>query len=62
MLLDVPDLQDPVRVQRVNPSRALVNYTVNDVVVLEGWPSSKVDRLKHFGSRDVILAQLILSI
>lgn len=62
ILFNVPDLKDPVRVQSVDPSTPLVTYHIDDVVVFERRPSSKVDRLKHFGSRDIILAQLVLSV
>jgi hypothetical protein len=44
VLLDVPNLEDPVRVYRVNSSTSLVDNHVNDVVVLERWPGSQRNR------------------
>ena len=62
ILLDVPNLQDPVRVQSVNPATPLIAHEVNNVVVLERWSSTKVNTLERLGGRDVVLTELVLSV
>ena len=42
VLLDVPDFENPVGIQRVDASTALVAHHVDDVVVLQGWLRAEV--------------------
>lgn len=44
VLLDVPDLENPVRVNRIDSSTPLVDNHIDNVVVLERWPSSERNR------------------
>ena len=44
-MLDVPDLKDPVGVERVNSAASLVTHQVDDVVVLEWWPGAEIHAL-----------------
>jgi hypothetical protein len=63
LLFDVPDFEDPVGVQCVKTAGLLVDYKVNDVVVLQGRSGAQVDYLQRRGSLcDIVLAQLILTI
>ena len=62
VLLDVPDLQDPVRVQSVDAPTSLVAHHIDDIVVLERRPGAQVDRLEGLGRRDIVLAELVLTV
>ena len=42
LLLDIPNFEDPVRVQSIETARLLVNYKVDDIVVLERGPGAQV--------------------
>ena len=46
ILLDVPDLEDPVRVQRIDTATTLVTNHIDDIVMLERGPGPKVHRLE----------------
>ena len=61
-MLDVPDLQDPVRVESVNTTTSLVTDKVDDVVVLERRSGSQVDVLEHLSRADIVLRELVLSV
>jgi len=60
VLLDVPDLKDPVLVQGVDTPRGLITHHVDDVVMLEGRAGAKVDWWEGPVGRDVILVELVL--
>ena len=62
ILLDVPDLQDPVRVESVNATTSLITDKVDDVVVLERRSGSQVDVLEHLSRADIVLRELVLSV
>ena len=60
ILLNVPDLKDPILVECVNAARGLIANHVNNVVMLEGWSGTQVHRRERSISGDVILVQLVL--
>lgn len=62
VLLNVPNLEDPVRVDRVDAAAPLVNDHIDNVVVLERWSSAKRHWCQLLPRGNIILAQLILSI
>ena len=61
-MLDVPDLEDPVGVERVNSAASLVTHQVDDVVVLEWRPGAEIHALEGLGRRDIMLGELILPV
>ena len=61
-MLDVPDFEDPVRVERVDAATPLVTHHVDNVIVLQGRPRSQVDRLQSPGCSHVVLAELVAAV
>ena len=58
-MLDVPDFQNPVGVESVDSSTCLIADHVDDLIVLERWPSPQVHRLEAAHSGDIVLVQLV---
>lgn len=60
ILLDVPDLKDPILVQCVDTPRGLITYHIDDVVMLEGRAGTEVDWWEGPICGDIILVELVL--
>ena len=62
ILLDVPDLQDPVRVQRVYAPTSLITDEINNVIVFKRRSGAQIYALKRSCRRYIVLAKLVLTI
>ena len=60
ILLDVPDLKDPILVQCVDTPRGLITNHIDDVVMLEGRAGTEVDWWEGPVGGDIILVELVL--
>ena len=58
--LDIPNLQDPVGVESIDPSALLINHHIDDVVVLQRRSSSNIDTLDGLLSYHIIMCKHIL--
>ena len=62
VLLDVPNFKDPVRIDCVNATTSLVNYHVDDVVMLQWWSRSQTNRSQRLVSCNIVLLELVLRV
>tara|TARA_B110000285_G_C14854999_1_gene481796 strand:- start:50 stop:349 length:300 start_codon:yes stop_codon:yes gene_type:complete len=62
ILLDAPDLEDPVRIQGVDAAACLVTHHVDDGIVLERWPGTQIHRLETLCCGNIELVELVLGI
>lgn len=62
VLLDVPNLKNPVRVDCVNATTTLVNNHVDDVVMFQRWSCAQTNWRQRFVSRNIILLKLVLGV
>jgi hypothetical protein len=58
--LNIPNLQDPVGVERIDPAALLINYHIDDVVVLQRGSSSDIDTLDGLLSDHIVMCKHIL--
>ena len=62
ILLNVPDLEDPVGVECVDAATSLIATKVNDIVVFQRRSRAQINVLKGLSRRDVILTKLVRTV